>query len=195
MTPILGPTVDHVGLYTCGDWETENHSTAALDSILTELGHFIIYREVEGYYLQPRLGQDLKRPRIDRILVPKPHLIEAGWHHGPIGIECKRSGAKVGPAMSQLLDYSRAAWLVEPTKGIWIVVQWLFLWPLEYLHGPLASIQAQHRVGSATPNTSTYNRSVALTLSTGTMPAVGIFHHDGTVHVGPGLNGRKAGSR
>lgn len=174
---------------TCGDWNTEDESMAALDDIIEHSGLFMIYREVRGFYLQPRLDQELKRPRIDRVLVPRPSLIQGGWQHGPIGVEGKRSGERVGPAIAQILDYSRAAWLVEPSKGLWVMLPWLFLWPAKKTGGTVASILAQHRVGTAEP---TYRNGIKF--ATGEQ-VLGSFGPAGTYRIGKGTNGRKAGSR
>jgi hypothetical protein len=159
----------------------------ALDELIETSGHFMIYRQVRGSYLQPKLGQELKSPRIDRILVPKPQLIQQGWRHGPIGIECKKSGENIGRSIAQLLDYGRAAWLIEPTKGLWIMCQWLFLWPTPKTSGVLASILAQHRVGTAEPHCD------GLRLASGES-VIGRFDRYG-LHIGAGTNGLKAGSR
>jgi len=160
----------------------------ALDDIIERTGYFMIYREVRGFYLQPKLDQEPKKPRIDRVLVPAPSLIQRGWRHGPIGIEGKRSGVKIGPPIAQLLDYSRAAWLVEPSKGLWVMLPWLFLWPVEKTGGPIASILAQHRVGTAEP---TWNGG--LKLASGEQ--VLVRFDDTDLRIGAGANGRKAGAR
>lgn len=133
--------------YTAGYYRTEVESCTALDRALEKPGLFNIYREVPGYFLQPKLGQEFKNPRIDRILTPKPALTALGWEYGPIGIECKRSMMRLGPPISQLLDYNRA--IFEIKKGVWIKPEWLFLWPLDKVTGPVESILAQHRLGGA----------------------------------------------
>jgi len=172
---------------TCGTWQTEAESVAAFDRLIDEIGLFMIYREIRGMYLQPKLGQELKTPRIDRVLVPRPSLIDQGWTHGPIGIECKRSDENIGRPLAQLLDYSRATWLIEPTKGIWVMLPWVFLWPMPKTSGVLASLLAQHRIGSAEPHYS------GLKLASGGS-VLGQFTKYG-VRIGAGTNGLKAGSR
>ncbi len=176
-------------LLTCGNWATEDDSVLALDLIADEIDEFIVYRQVRGVYLQPKLDQEIKQPRIDRVLVPKPSLIRRGWRFGPIGIECKRSQEKIGKPIAQLLDYSRASWLIEPDEGLWIMLSWLFLWPLEKTSGPIASILAQHRLGSAETD-----RYSLLKLSSGEQ-VLADFDRVGNVRFGAGANGRKVGSR
>lgn len=177
--------------YTAGNFADEQASCVALDNVLDKLSCFNIYREVPGYYLQPKLGSELKTPRIDRILTPKQPLIDRGWSYGPIGIECKRSMTRLGRPISQLLDYGRAIWQIRP--GYWIQPAWLFLWPLDGVAGPIESILAQHRLGGAWSG-----RWTALTLHSG--QTLARFEWDGTLTIGAGLNGagrngRKAGSR
>ena len=53
---------------------------------------------------------------MDRVLVPMRKLKEAGWSYGVIGIEAKRSDIKIGPAISQCLDYGRS--LFELAGGV-----------------------------------------------------------------------------
>lgn len=181
------------GLYgvTSGTYDDEPESCRALDAALGALDLFIIYTEVRGYYIAPRLGQDRCDPRIDRILVPKPKLLEAGWKYGPIGIECKRSGLKLGPVVAQLLDYTRAVWEIK--KGYWIMPEWLLLWRLDEIHGPVESILAQNRIGLATPLW-----GGGLVFRSGqTLARLSL---NGEIRIGAGLNGagrngRKAGSR
>lgn len=135
--------------YTSGEWPTEVQSCRALDELLTLSGAFNVYTEVRGRYLQPRLEQADKTPRIDRVLVPvRSFVASTGWNLGCVGIECKKSGEKVGRPIAQMLDYSRAVWCVDPQRDIWIVLKWVFLWPYNGAGGPLGSILAQNRLGS-----------------------------------------------
>lgn len=134
------------GAYTIGDYADEATSKAALDALVKASACFRSYSEVTGFPIQARLGSELKGLRIDRILTPTDQFVKAGWRHGPIGIEVKKSGHKFGPGLSQLLDYSRAAWEIKP--GYHILVELLFLWPVEKQAGTVASIMAQNRVGT-----------------------------------------------
>ena len=54
--------------------------------------------------VQPRPGQVQRTVRIDRVLLPKLKLVTAGWTHGAIGIEAKRSGEKIGQPLAQMAD-------------------------------------------------------------------------------------------
>lgn len=136
--------LDHEGKRTCGPWTTETESVAAFDQAIANTGMFRTWTEVSGRYQWLRPSQADRTPRIDRILVPEMALIAAGWDIGPIGVECKRSGEKTGPPISQLLDYTRAAWKLNHT---WVMPEWYFLWPLQPVKSTLESLFAQQRMG------------------------------------------------
>ena len=173
---------------TTGDWRDETASTAALDRVLSELGLWKVYREVSGVLLQPRPYQAAQRGlRIDRLLLPTTRLLDLGWTHGAIGIECKRSGVKIGPPLAQLVDYSRAVWVL-PENGIRVWCDWVFLWSMERQHGPLASFLAQNRIGCARSNG--WNR---LQLKCGETNLIRITDDD--IQIGAGVVGTKVGSR
>lgn len=169
-------------------YETESASAAALDSALALVDLFNVYPEVPGTLIQPRPGQVDKSVRIDRILVPNQRLLDLGWRHGIIGIEVKRSGIKIGPPVAQAMDYTRASWTL-PGSRFQVILSWVFLWPEDKQHGPLASILAQNRVGTASGNQWT-----ALQLNSGEHNLLRVST-DGTVRIGTGANGTKVGSR
>ena len=87
--------------FTGGSWPSEVEAAVALDAVLAEIGLFDVHREVHGRVTQPRWCQLEQTIRIDRILVPKPALLDRGWDHGAVGVEVKASGRKVGPALSR----------------------------------------------------------------------------------------------
>ena len=175
---------------TVGDWQDESSSAAALDRVLDDAGLWKVYHEVSGVLIQPRPCQsDQRGLRIDRILVPAEKLLENGWTHGVVGIEIKRSGVKIGPPIAQLMDYSRGVWELPGTGGIRVSCDWVFLWPAEPQHGPLASVLAQNRIGCA--------RSapwIRLQLKSGEQNLLRV-DADGTVRIGEGAAGQKVGSR
>ena len=143
---------------TVGSYETEDDAKLALDR---ELAHckdaggndlFWLCKEVCGAFVQPRPCQNdrtLHGLRIDRLLLPSPKLRELGWEYGAIGIEVKKSGVKIGPAISQAIDYSRAVWTLPDFGNIRVWLDWIFIWPMVKQHGPIASVLAQNRIGSA----------------------------------------------
>lgn len=132
-------------ILTSGQFGEEAHALEFFDAAVARTDAFRICREVTGTYIQPHHDVDLKRARIDRILIPNSKAVAAGWRDGPIGIECKKSGHKLGRVLSQALDYSRCAWELE--NGFTIMLRWIFIWPLDNPKGDLESVMAQHRIG------------------------------------------------
>jgi hypothetical protein len=182
------PLAPYEGQHTIGDWTREEDSADALDQAIDAAGLWRIYREVEGTLIQPRPGQIDKRVRIDRVLVPTERLTARGWSHGIIGIEAKRSGVKLGPALAQAIDYGRAVWGL-PNGGFRIWLDWIFVWPVASQYGTVASIMAQNRIGAANADPSTLLR-----LKSGGQTLIRI-PRIGEPIIGPGNNGTKVGSR
>jgi hypothetical protein len=173
--------------YTCGNWGTERESCATFDELVEHTGAFKIYKEVQGRYTSLRPSQDLATPRIDRVLRPSDDLIEQGWELGPVGVECKRSDAKLGPAISQCLDYSRAVWRI---RGLWVSLDWVFIWPAGKTSGTVASILAQQRIGTIHSGS-----HYSLHFGTGE-ERLAMFDNAGNLtDVKPGRSGRRTGSR
>lgn len=137
--------VRHDMTTTCGDYDTESDAERAFDDAVVRTKAFAIYRRVRGTYSYLRPGQDPKRPEIDRILFPLPAFKRAGWPIGPVGAELKRSGKKIGPPLSQLLDYGRASF--DLGGGLWVNPAWNFLFPMPMVAGNVESIVAQQRLG------------------------------------------------
>lgn len=133
--------------YTDGFWQDEDAAKAELDArLLRCVNLFAVHPEVTGYYLQPRYLTSEKAPRIDRLLVPKARLIDAGWTYGVIGVECKRSGMKLGPVIAQCQDYGRAVFKSK-LSSVSVACEWVFIWPLQDVRGDLASVMTQNRIG------------------------------------------------
>lgn len=168
-------------------YQTEQDAAAAFDEAVERTGLFAMHREVRGTLLQPRPGQVDKSVRIDRILIPTPRLGQLGWNLGMVGVEIKRSGIKVGPAIAQAMDYTRACFTIG--YGVQIIPTMVFLWPADKQHGPLASVLAQNRLGTAETN-----RWAALRLMSGEMNVLHVSH-TGEVRIGTGTAGAKVGSR
>lgn len=177
---------------TFGDWLTERESAAAFDAVVdTDL--FDVHREVPGRLVQPRPDQVDKGLRIDRLLVPTGKLVDAGWQHGAVGVEIKRSGISIGPPIAQAMDYSRAVWDVD-FGGIQVWLGYVFIWPMPKQSGVTASILAQHRIGSATSSAHAYPSAPRLQFKSGETPILRVYA-DGSVDVGEGRAGRRTGTR
>lgn len=135
---------------TSGVFENEELALSRLDELLNRSDSFRVYHEVPGFYVQPRPLTEEKESRIDRILIPLKKTVDAGWHHGAIGIEAKKSSHKIGPIISQALDYSRCVFeLPTNPPGLLLMVSWVFIWPLKDPGCDLASVMAQNRIGYA----------------------------------------------
>lgn len=172
--------------YTAGQWATEAESAAAFDTAVDpELWR--LHREVPGVLAQPRPQQPARTLRIDRVLVPTDRLINAGWQQGIIGCEIKRSGEKIGPPIAQAMDYSRAVWTLPGGFRVWL--DWVFIWPMARQVGPIASVLAQNRIGSA--ESSEWDR---LKLNSGGVNVIRVGWN-GDICIGSATNGAKVGSR
>lgn len=189
--PVSDPVAQYAREYlTAGTWGTEVESAAALDSLLDQCGLWSVHREVPGTLIQPRPSQDAKGMRIDRILLPTPRLLALGWTHGAIGIEVKRSGIKIGPPIAQAMDYGRTVWRLDQLGGLRLWLDWVFIWPLPPRDGPLASVLAQNRIGSADGG-----GYYLLHLQCGSGQNLITVPRNGVPRIGAGASGRKAGSR
>lgn len=136
-------------LLTCGEYATEPDSVAALLSIINP-SHWAVRTEIDGWMLHPRIDAEGSGVlRMDAILKPTALLIERGWRWGFIGIECKRSGKKVGRVISQAMDYTRCVWNLP--SGIDVMTRFVFVWPCEPVKDDLQSVMVQHRIGVAYP--------------------------------------------
>ena len=132
---------------TCGNYATEAEAAAAFDSLVpTDL--FVIHREVTGRLAWPLYGQgEATRVRIDRVLQPTDTAIKLGWACGYIGVELKRSGEKVGRAISQMLDYLRSTFQIDGQK---VTCSHVALFPYEGPDGgPLESMFYGQRLACA----------------------------------------------
>lgn len=202
VTPFNAPELSFSREETLGNLKTEIESAKFFDEIMAAHQNlFRVQKEVTGHYVQPRflaanvVDEDgrVKRPRIDRIILPQRDLIEAGWRHGPFGVELKKSGEKVGPPLSQILDYTRAVWFLKDEKGIRngynIMLDWCFLWPWDCGHGNVESIAIQNRIGGAY-----FDHYYRFVLKTGGCKPLTISN-TGEVNAKTIASGNKVGSR
>jgi len=116
-----------------------------LAAFLEGTGLLRVFRQVMGRALwspSPAAG----RVRADVLVVASRRGLEAGWRAGPILFEVKRLGRPTGPGLCQLMDYLGCAWRLP--NGIEILPAFGFLFPARKVHGPLASVMAQNRVGT-----------------------------------------------
>ena len=131
---------------TGDEFATEEDAWSAFDRVMEAKDeYFRVNKEVSGEVIQPRAGTGSAGVRIDRLIVPTSRACEAGWRHGPFGVEGKRSGKKVGPVIAQAMDYARSAFFLA--NGFTVVLEWVFVWPLDTVPGDLGSVMAQSRIG------------------------------------------------
>lgn len=140
---------------TSGEFADEPGAWAAFDAVVERSGAFRVCPEVKGEYVHPRPQTDEKGARIDRVLIPLKKATEAGWEHGAIGVEGKRSGAKIGPLIAQALDYTRVVWRTDERHlpcppGMLLMTEWVFVYPLECPKGDIESVMANNRIGNVT---------------------------------------------
>jgi hypothetical protein len=134
--------------------------------------------------VQPKPWQVDKTMRLDRVLVPTDRIL--GWKCGPIGVELKRSGIKLGPPIAQLGDYSRSIWMLPNNWNVWLT--YLFLWPAPKIGSIAGSHLAQQRLGTARGHG--YQR---LKFASGEIVLLTWDH--GITHIHASVAGQRAGSR
>lgn len=127
-----------------GPWASEADAVEELDRRPEASKLFRVYSEVEGYYLAARVHRQPKSARIDRILVPTKIARDLGWTM-TIGIEAKAPGEKLGPALSQAIDYTYAAFDIG---GTFVHPEMIFLWQLQQQKGAVESVMVQNGIGS-----------------------------------------------
>lgn len=176
-------------LRTAGNWPSETASGEAFDMLCERwlADYFTLYSERAGTLTQPLDSQQRVRMRIDRLLIPKSRLEDAGWEHGGLGVEIKRSDMDIGPALNQTIDYRRSVFTIR--GGLKITPSWVFTWPLDKQHGPMASLMAHQRIGSAWTT-----KWQPLSFYSGEERILSV-HHDGEIQIGAGRSGTKSGSR
>jgi hypothetical protein len=187
-TDIIESAPSRVCQYTDGQWPDEAEAVRELDARLARCAHiFLVHREVPGTYVQPRYRTVERQPRIDRLLIPKSPLIDAGWNHGVIGVECKCSGKKLGTIIAQCQDYGRAVF--RTPNNFALVCEWIFIWPLGTFAGDVASVMTQNRIGGLCGDRYTLLKFKA---ACGNLMTIS---WDGVLDVRPMTAGQKVGSR
>ena len=130
---------------TEGPWSDEASAAAEFDALASVDPRFReIHREVRGAYTLRSPFEHQSSPRIDRILMPSKALLDTKWETGPIGVEIKAPGTKLGVVVSQCLDYLRASFEVRP--GYWVTLGQVAIFCCPPIHGDLLSVMVQGRV-------------------------------------------------
>ncbi len=131
---------------TTGNYETEDE--AKRDFLLhVNDDHWLVEQEVTGQVIHPKQDCHATKVRADYILHPKSELIAMGWQVGPVCVEIKRSGVKLGPVISQALDYMRCQF--SGLGGASIRPKFCVVFPLDRVQESLQSVMSHERVGHA----------------------------------------------
>lgn len=122
--------------------EIENRLVVFLEAS----GLFRVFAQVVGRALWapcPAAG----RVRADVVVVASRRGLAAGWRAGPIVFEVKRPDRAAGPGLCQVMDYLECAFRLP--NGVEVLPSFGFLFPAPKMQGPLASVLAQNRAGTA----------------------------------------------
>jgi hypothetical protein len=134
------PTFDRVE-DVAGTFATEEEAANCFDSIIEASGLFDVEHEVSS---------SSGRFRIDRLVYPNDVARQFGWTIGAVGVELKRGGIKIGPALCQALDY-RDADFHSATNGL-IRPSFVFVFPyMADASGAFQSVLLHKRIGGALP--------------------------------------------
>ncbi len=174
---------------TNGHYQDENAAKSAFDAFIESTGVFAIYKEVWGNYQYSPAEKENKNPRIDRILCPLPGKWES-LPFGLVGVEIKRSHTKIGPPLSQCLDYKQASFKLNSSVPVRVLLDYVFLFPCEKTENEAGSFTAQNRIGTVRHNS--YFDS--FDFFSGNQLVFRVFR-DGRVEVRPLRAGKRRGSR
>lgn len=131
---------------TTGKYATEDD--AKLDFIAhVRDDHWDVDQEVGGEVVFPKPGCRATTVRVDYVLWPKKTLVESGWGVGPICVEVKRSGVKLGPVICQAQDYMRC--VLNGPNGLKFRPQFCVIFPLARVGEAVQSIMSDARIGHA----------------------------------------------
>ena len=137
---------------TTGKYATEDEAKA--DFIRHINGdHWFVDGEVDGSAVFPKQDCHSINVRADYILWPKQSLISQGWSVGPIVVEVKKSGHKLGPLITQALDYMRCQFRSgdkeSPNYGVTVRPSFCIVFPLAKIQETLQSVMSHERIGHA----------------------------------------------
>jgi len=126
---------------TCGEFSLESDAERFFDSVVPE-EYFVNEREVVGRRLfddKPIYSGYEQKLRIDRILHPTDKAM-GFWKYGPIGIELKKSGVKMGPVFAQIIEQRQTLFLSKWLNNTRILPMLFAVFPAEPYTNDLHSI-------------------------------------------------------
>jgi hypothetical protein len=179
------PTTERQREHFFGLWLTEPEACAEFDRRIAESKLFDrSFSECRGYYMAHRPNRQERDARIDRILIPGPRLRDLGWTSA-IGVEIKASTTKLGPALSQAIDYTYCCFYAGAHP---MPLPHIFLWPLRPQLGAVQSVMVQNCIGTIDDST---HSQLIFTLERQVIR----LHDDGNLTVHASASGTKKGSR
>jgi hypothetical protein len=129
---------------TTGHYETEGDAKEDFIRHVND-DHWDVYQEVSGQVIHPKQDCHATKVMADYLLWPKRFLVSQGWMVGPIIVEVKRSGYKLGPLLSQAFDYMRCQF--SPIPGVTVKPKFCVVFPLSRVQETVQSIMSHERVG------------------------------------------------
>lgn len=131
---------------TSGSYASEDEAKLDFISHVND-HHWHVEQEVSGEVVFPKPDCTARLVRADYVLFPRPVLIEQGWSAGPLCVEVKRSGAKLGPVINQAIDYMRCVF--NGPYGQRFQPKFCVIFPMERMFEAVQSIMSAQRIGHA----------------------------------------------
>lgn len=185
-----------------GDYAREDSGVAELCEFIEASGTFRVYREVPGILIFRSPIREEKTVRVDLILSPQQTALDAGWNQGQLGVECKRSGEKLAPAVAQARDYQASKFFLrnqrDSRSGVLRAVVaplWFFIYPFDPPGGDVESLMAADGIGALNWRREQPSGEWYLRFKVGSYKMLEVYH-DGRMWVNRDpVPGRKVGCR
>jgi hypothetical protein len=163
---------------TCGEYESEDAACIGFDALINK-DYFINEHEVKGRRLFDDKPADCEQKvRIDRVLFPTQRAFDAGWIHGPIAVEIKKSNMAVGPIFSQVLEYRQSIFISKLLRNTRIMPLVFAIFPVQNITRDLHSLQENQIILSCYPKKTWPDHGNMLRLDTYGKVALEIMPND-----------------
>ena len=133
---------------TCGNFNPETEAEKFFDSHINP-EYFYNEKQVKGRRLyddKPIVGGNGQNLIPDRILYPTHKAYSDGWIYGPIGIEIKKSGIKLGPVFAQVLEQRQSIYRSEYLHGARVMPLLFAIFPADKIMNNLGSISVTQSI-------------------------------------------------
>ncbi len=131
---------------TCGNFKEEKDAEDCLFTFLQSTKLFSLYRQLDGVPIFRHHLQQIQDVRCDILALPISDTIFTG----AIVIEAKKTGEKIGPGISQLLDYLHSVFTVR--NGIGVIPTLGLLFPCHKQNSATASWMQHQHIGTIETN-------------------------------------------